>query len=624
MVPTMRGWTTPLGTIALAIVTVAAAIAPAVPRSAAAQEGGDGLPAAAGLRLVAVARQMGPVGYRDPIGAISPDGEWLAYTSGDHLLLVRAASGPVTTLGPAARRIPFIAWLPDARRVVAREMDGRGRWAWWSFAVPSGARARLWSGPVPAVTPEGDTVRVDPDLAEGLAWSSDGSKVAGTLPWKDGSALWIAASDASAGRLRPAPTALSYPAWSPGGGAVTCLAVEDGTPRISRPCGSDPGPGDEPAYGPLAFSPDGRTLYYGSPNDRGTLDLRARPAAGGPSRVLTRFARDSYMPSVTRDGRVLFGVQDYRVTLSVVSATGGVPRQLTEFQSETPSWSPDGSTVAFTFGTWRRKVDDFGYPDIAQDLGTVRVVRAAPADRPDAVVRASPAEDQSLDWSPDGRWIVLHSHADGLDDVWLKPADGSKAAWPITRGGHETGWPRWSPDGRWITYGTEVREDGRWRGVAFVLGIDPATGQVTRKARRVTIEGLGGQVDQVQWAGGSDSLVFDAAEGLNRRAIYVVARGGGSPRLVHRFRSEQLFSGIGAAPDFRWVAFIQQADDGHFQVFRVPAQGGAVTQVTTDPSDKTQPAVSPDGRAIAFTVVSYSTQFWLLEPVAEGASPPAR
>ena len=33
------------------------------------------------LRYLTTARQLGPIGYRDPLGVVSPDGESLAFTS---------------------------------------------------------------------------------------------------------------------------------------------------------------------------------------------------------------------------------------------------------------------------------------------------------------------------------------------------------------------------------------------------------------------------------------------------------------------------------------------------------------------------------------------------------------
>ena len=81
---------------------------------------------------------------------------------------------------------------------------------------------------------------------------------------------------------------------------------------------------------------------------------------------------------------------------------------------------------------------------------------------------------------------------------------------------------------------------------------------------------------------------------------------------MRRFASEHDAPGLAASPDGRHVAFIERARDGFFQVFRMPVAGGNPIQVTSDPSHKTQPAWSPDGTQIAFTVWNYDAQFWRL------------
>ena len=566
------------------------------------------------LRLVVEAHQLGPVGYRDPVSAMSPDGQWLAYSSEGRLQLTHVAGGAARVLG-AAGRGSAIAWQPDSRHVAALQFDSTGASAWWRIDISTGERRPLWASAFPNAASGTSSVAVDPTRFREVAWSADGARLAGVVQQPRGVLLWTGKPDGSDGRAESIDARIGSLAWLPNGKTLACLIGSQGKQYLSMPCGARPtAQNATEAYGSLAFSPDGSKIYYGAPNARGTLDLWVRPVAGGTATRLTSFARDTYGPSVSRAGRVLFGTQDYRVFVAVVPSGGGLVKQLTAFQSETPSWSRDDRMIGVTYGTWRRIVDDAHYPDIAQDLGLVRADAETPAAAPASIVRASSSEDQGLDWSPNGRWIVLHSHANGLDDVWIQPSNGSVPAHSITRGGFETGWPRWSPDSRWIAYSTQLAESGRMRGVLFTVGIDSATGTVTREARRVPIDGFRGDIDQVEWSSRSDSIVVSAVEGGNRRAIYVVPRDGGGLRLVHRYASEQQFSGVGVSPDFRWAAFVAPANDGHFQVFRVPIEGGTPTQVTFDPTDKTQPAVSHDGTRIAFTVFTYGMQFWLMEP----------
>lgn len=572
------------------------------------------------LRFLASARQLGPVGYRDPVGAVSPDGNWLAYNSGGNLLLTHVAGGPVRQLGEPVQRIYELTWLPESKHIAVRERRAEGPEPVWSvYDVATGSRRALWGGKTfISGTLTGASgareVRVPALDLRGLSWSPDGSRIAGVNLRPDGSELWVMDADGSGAVGETHSMELSFPAWSPDGTSIACLARTDGAPAVTLPCGSPITGGDWDAYGPIAFSPDGAHLYYSHPNDQGTVDLYVRLLAGGEGVRLTNFARDSYAPSVTHGGRVVFGVQDYRTLIAAVPANGGTVRQITAFQSETPTWSPDGKRIGFTYGSWRRLADDLHYPDIAQHLGVVSSTGSLPASTPQEVIRATASEDQGMTWSPDGRWIALHSHADGSDDVWIQPADGSASARQVTFGGHETGWPRWSPDGGWIAFGSDRREGNDWRGTPYVLPVDPQTGVALGPTRRVMLEGFDGDVDQVEWAVGSDSLVFDAFEGLDQRAIYVVGRAGGRPRLIHRFTSEHRVSGLGVSPGFDWVVFVAPGRNALFQLFRVPTTGGDPIQLTFDATDKTQPSVSPDGREIAFTVFHFSTQFWAVDP----------
>src|SRR5688500_9095173 len=129
---------------------------------------------------------------------------------------------------------------------------------------------------------------------------------------------------------------------------------------------------------------------------------------------------------------MLFKLQSYRTHLAVISFEGGPTRQLTTFQSETPSYHPTRPLIAFTFGSWRRVLDDGKYPDIAQDIGVIDVTQPTPAGKPLEVIAQSDSEDQAMTWSPNGQWIAFHTHREMSDDVWLRPADGKRPDTRIT------------------------------------------------------------------------------------------------------------------------------------------------------------------------------------------------
>ena len=553
------------------------------------------------LEWIATAHQLGPVGYRDPAGAISPDGRWIAYSEGRFLRVRPTGGGPALDLPASEAQIRSLSWNPDSRTILTDGYQTPGGWALYDIAD----RRRT---PLP----------VNAELRQ-AAWSADGASIVAVAAGTEGPELRVISRDGITRRTEHPRGRVAFPASTPGGD-VACIVTDNGRSRVTVPCGGpavriDP---DADAYGPLAFSPDGATVYLGLANANGTVDLWAAPVKGGRARRLTSFSRDTYAPSVAADGRVAFKLQDYRTHVALVPADGGAARPLATFQSETPSWDPTGHWLVITYGTWRRLPDDAKYPDIAQDAGIIAVDADHPAAGVARVVHESASEDQSLCWSPDSRWIAFHSHKDGSDDVWLRPADRDAAAVRISflGRGAETGWPRWSPDGRWIVF-TGANRSTR-RTAAYVLGIDGASGAVTRAAEPLEIRGVGGNVAHAEWIG-NDRLAAINEDGPGRDVIYTVGRQGGDASIVHAFASEHHFPGLAVSPDARQLAFVAPAPDGFYQVFRLPMGGGMPTQVTFDPSQKTQPAWSPDGKSIAFTVWSYDAQFWMIrEPITAG------
>jgi Tol biopolymer transport system component len=544
------------------------------------------------LSWVATARQLGPVGYRDPAGALSPDGRWIAYSEGRFLRVRSVDGGPAVDFPPGEAQIRYIAWSPDSRTILSDGNQTQTSWA--AYDRVAGTRRGLW-----------DSQERLPDLRQ-LAWSPDGQSIAAVA---NGDELRVLSAAGAVLRTQKSAHRIGFPTWTPAG-EVACVATVDGRSRVTIPCDgaairTDP---DLDVYGPIAFAPDGRTIYVAFANGAGFVDLWAAPTAGGRARRLTSFTRDTYAPSVAADGTVLFRVQSYRTVVADAPAEGGATQPLATFQSETPSWAPDGQRLGITYGTWRRVIDDAHYPDIAQDVGIIGPMFSL--EKPATVVHASVSEDQALCWSPNGRWIAFHSHKDQSDDIWLRPAEGESTPQRISflGRGTEAGWPRWSPDGRWILFDGNNRSSRR--SVNWVIGVDQQTGRITSQPSAIEVTGVDAEVSHAEWLPDSDHVVVLAKEGPGRHLIYTASRAGGQAHVVRRFESEHDAPGLAVSPDGHDVAFIAPAADGFFQVFRMPLAGGTPAAVTTDPSHKTQPAWSPDGRRIAFTVWSYESQFW--------------
>jgi len=112
------------------------------------------------------------------------------------------------------------------------------------------------------------------------------------------------------------------------------------------------------------------------------------------------------------------------------------------------SWSPDGKVVSFY------EVN----PEGGRDIWMLRLdgQEATP-------FIATPFNERSPRFSPDGKWLAYISNESGRDEVYVEPYPGREGKWTIsTEGGRE---PVWSRDGSALYY----RQGDRM----LVVAIDP-------------------------------------------------------------------------------------------------------------------------------------------------------
>jgi len=287
--------------------------------------------------------------------------------------------------------------------------------------------------------------------------------IAGRLLYARGGNIWLR-KGTTAERLTDLGTA-TQPAWSPDGKQIAFTVrgesysdiwVMDADGKNARAITRNRSPAKEGtleyvlssywAFQPQWVLPDGTWLVYIS-----------HPA---PRSSVSEMAIYAIRPDGSDEHRVL----------------------MLDGNIESPSWSPDGSLLAFAYmpyatGPQLRYYD----PESGR-------VRALGPDR-EGIERYDPA------WSPDGQWIAYAARQNGTTDLWLMPSPlnplyaGDWSPVRLTSQGRARA-PAWAPSGEQIAFVAE--EEGCFDLWLLDLEVIPGQPPQPKQVEKLT---SGAQVD---------------------------------------------------------------------------------------------------------------------------------
>lgn len=404
---------------------------------------------------------------------------------------------------------------------------------------------------------------------------------------------------ASAG-LRPVPLTalpgLEYdPAFSPDGTRIAFLRTPDpvdgtGMALHVQLVGTESslrltdGPADfgRPIQSPT-WSPDGTELAYLRWRSGEGWGIYRVPALGGSERKLLVLGRTNVLGLAwSPDGRWLaLGLASaddgplalHRIDLETLERERLTAPPATVGGDRLPAWSPDGGSLAF----------------VRNFQGEAAEVRVMPASGgPSRSLLPGHHKIADLDWSPDGRRILVAVHDGGRHRVWsVDVATGGVRR----RGelGEDTRWISVARRGGRFAYGR-----ARWR--FAIRRYDLATGE------SAPLPGLSstfydGDLD-VSPAGDRIALVSTRSGSFE---VWTSDLDGGHPLQLTDFQGA-LVGHLSWLPGGRSLVFHAQAE-GRSGLWTVPADGGGprrLAGVAGEAGDDVLPTVSADGRSIYF------------------------
>ena len=242
-----------------------------------------------------------------------------------------------------------------------------------------------------------------------------------------------------------------------------------------------------------------------------------------------------------------------------------------------PEISPDGRTIAYV-----RRSNDIMTDRARRTIWLVDV--ATGEQRP---LLAGSGSYSSPRWSPDGSRLAYVASEGGSPQLYVRWMASSESA-RITGLPDSPGSLTWSPDGRRLAYSMQVPDD------APKLGQSPEKPEGAKWADPLQV------IDKVTYRFDSEGYLKPGYEQI----FWVPADGGAPTQLT--FGTTNAGGPLAWTPDGRSILFSAdlspnwQREPLQSEVYKISIDGGAPVALTTRDGPDNSPAVSPDGRHIAW------------------------
>jgi Tol biopolymer transport system component len=482
----------------------------------------------------------------------SPDGDWVGFFRDDALMKIPVGGGPSVRLASLTNQSRGGTWSTDGwiyfvggfAEALSRVPENGGkveavtqldakraeRTHRWPEVLPDGG-AVLFTCDTQASTEYYDDARIEavrPATGERTVLIEGASQAryapGGHLVFARGGSLYSVSLDPRTLEVRGSPVVVAQGVatnvgsgavqfaiaqsgaalWSPGGLSASYGVVWVDRKGVESPVDIPPGP-----YNELSLSPDGtRLALVGGPG--GISDLWVADLGRGALTRLTsgvQVRSPTWSPDGTRIayGAVMEGAGEGRMRIDWRPADGsrGAETLVKESPGAYPSsFTPDGKVLIFD-----------QYQDAANNRSTVLALPVGGGGHARALTEGPYANTAGV-VSPDGRWLAYVSDESGQSNIYVRPYPEGPGRWQIsTLLGVE---PHWSRDGRELFYRVDA--------VLYRVAIDTSHGfSAGRPERYLDRVASGGEVKSYSFSpDGSRLFTLRTPEGSGaRRVLYL-------------------------------------------------------------------------------------------------------